>query len=84
MYKVDKISFFNLLQGELVHCLIKSMHSFSQVCDDSNQARGFSLVGTTGGFGRLSVGWLHTHTVIVQLATQCKCTTLARCVDLSR
>ena len=26
-----------------------------QVCDDTNQAKGFSFIGTTGGVGRLMV-----------------------------
>ena len=34
-----------------------------QVCDDSNQAKGFSTVGTTGGLGRLSVS-TRTHSIL--------------------
>ncbi len=34
------------------------------MCDDSNQAKGFSTVGTTGGLGRLSVSTYSTPFII--------------------
>lgn len=34
-----------------LQCLLIS----HQICDDTNQAKGFAAVGTTGGIGRLMV-----------------------------
>lgn len=38
------------------HCYPPLCHCYTQVCDDTNQARGFSLIATMAGFGRVLVG----------------------------
>jgi MFS family permease len=33
----------------------------SEVCDDTNQAKGFSVIGTSSGLGRIAVSCTHNH-----------------------
>ena len=40
----------------MCHCDPSLCHCYIQVCDDTNQARGFSLIATMAGIGRMLVG----------------------------
>ena len=44
-----------------------------QICDDTNQAKGFAAVGTSDGFGRLSVSFYCSAKLISNCKRSCLC-----------
>ena len=41
--------------------VMNSLYFLIQICDDTNQARGFSVIGTGSGLGRIVVS-IHVYT----------------------
>lgn len=48
-------------------------HHYFQICDDSNQAKGFAIVGMSGGIARLTVSQSHFNIVVADVLISCHC-----------